>query len=373
MRSGHVKSSGGVKAAFAKPAVSDAAGGGHPKPSRRYLRPAAMIGTAPALDIVFEQIAQVAPSTTTVLLRGESGTGKELVAGAIHDAGPRASGPFVSINCAAIPESLIESELFGHERGAFTGAVAVRKGRFELAQGGTLFLDEVGDLSLLTQAKLLRVIQERTFERLGGLTVHKADARIIAATNKGLEEMVEQGLFRRDLYYRLNVFPIHLPPLRERLHDILPLADHFVKRFAAKHNKNNVRMSPALSPLLYAHTWPGNIRELENVMERAVLLVNPDGCVMPEHLPLDIQRAGRGPAGLPPTPGPAGGVAAGDEGGPTLQGKLDRLELSCIVEALENERGHIRRAAASLGLTERVMSLRMAKYNLTYKDYRQKQ
>ncbi|MDR1946115.1 MAG: sigma 54-interacting transcriptional regulator [Desulfovibrio sp.] len=371
MRSGHVKSSSNAKAAFVPPPASGADGGVRPKPSLRYLRPSSMIGTAPALDLVFAQIAQVAPSTTTVLLRGESGTGKELVASAIHDASPRASGPFVSINCAAIPESLIESELFGHERGAFTGAVAVRKGRFELAQGGTLFLDEVGDLSLLTQAKLLRVIQERTFERLGGLTVHKADARIIAATNRGLEEMVEQCLFRRDLYYRLNVFPIHLPPLRERLNDILPLADHFVKRFAAKHHKNNVRLSPALSSLLHAHAWPGNIRELENVMERAVLLVNPDGCVMPEHLPLDIQHAGRHTPGIPAVSVPAGGD--GDDGsGLTLQEKLDRLELACIVEALEKEKGHIRRAASSLGLTERVMSLRMAKYDITYKDYRQK-
>jgi Nif-specific regulatory protein len=330
-----------------------------------------MIGTAPALDLVFAQIAQVAPSTTTVLLRGESGTGKELVAGAIHDAGPRASGPFVSINCAAIPENLIESELFGHERGAFTGATAVRKGRFEAACGGTLLLDEVGDLSLLTQAKLLRVIQERTFERLGGLTVHKADVRIIAATNRGLEDMVERGLFRRDLYYRLNVFPIHLPPLRERVNDILPLAGHFAECFAARHHKGNVRLSPALSSFLHAHNWPGNIRELENVMERAVLLVNPGGCIAPEHLPLDIQRADRRPPVLPAVPGPAGGEG-GDEKRMTLREKLGRLELACIVEALENEKGHIRRAAASLGLTERVMSLRMAKYNVTYKDYRQK-
>jgi Nif-specific regulatory protein len=366
MRFGQVTSSGGAGEAVAASPASDAGGGLRSKPALRYLRPASMIGTAPALDIVFEQIAQVAPSTTNVLLRGESGTGKELVAGAIHDAGPRAAGPFVSINCAAIPESLIESELFGHERGAFTGAVAVRKGRFELAQGGTLFLDEVGDLSLLTQAKLLRVIQERTFERLGGLTVHKADARIIAATNRVLEDMVDGGLFRRDLYYRLNVFPIHLPPLRERLNDILPLADHFAGRFAAKHHKGNVRLSPAISPLLHAHTWPGNIRELENVMERAVLLVNPDGCVTPDHLPLDVQRAGCRPLCAAPPAGTADGERL------SLQEKLDRLELSCIVEALEHAKGHIRNAAAYLGLTERVMSLRMAKYNITYKDYRQK-
>jgi Nif-specific regulatory protein len=328
-----------------------------------------MIGTAPALDMVFAQIAQVAPSMTTVLLRGESGTGKELVAGALHDASPRCKGPFVSLNCAAIPESLIESELFGHERGAFTGAIAVRKGRFELSQGGTLFLDEVGDLSLMTQAKLLRVIQERTFERLGGLAVLKADARIIAATNRDLEDMVERGLFRRDLYYRLNVFPIHLPPLRERVNDILPLADHFVKLFAVEHRKGNLRLAPALSVILHAHNWPGNIRELANVMERAVLLVGEDGCIMPEHLPLDMQRANAGvgetalPAALPD-------AAVFDGKKITLQERLDRLEQNCIMEALQNEQGHIGRAAAELGLTERVMGLRMAKYGISYKNYR---
>ncbi|MDR2801282.1 MAG: sigma-54 dependent transcriptional regulator [Desulfovibrio sp.] len=337
-----------------------------PVTSLRYLRPASMIGTAPALDLIFAQIAQVAPSTTTVLLRGESGTGKELVAGALHDASPRRDGPFVSLNCAAIPESLIESELFGHERGAFTGALAVRKGRFELAQGGTLFLDEVGDLSLMTQAKLLRVIQERTFERLGGLAVLKADARIIAATNRDLEDMVERGQFRRDLYYRLNVFPIHLPPLRERANDILPLADHFVKLFAAEHHKGNLRLSPAISTLLHAHSWPGNIRELANVMERAVLLAEEDGCIMPEHLPPDMQRQN----GQTATAVVAGFAARADGEKVTLQERLDSLEQRCITEALQNARGHIGRAAAELGLTERVMGLRMAKYGISYKDYR---
>ncbi|MDR3175126.1 MAG: sigma-54 dependent transcriptional regulator [Desulfovibrio sp.] len=339
-----------------------------PVTSLRYLRPASMIGTAPALDLVFAQIAQVAPSTTTVLLRGESGTGKELVAGALHDASPRRDGPFVSLNCAAIPESLIESELFGHERGAFTGALAVRKGRFELAQGGTLFLDEVGDLSLMTQAKLLRVIQERTFERLGGLAVLKADARIIAATNRDLEDMVELGQFRRDLYYRLNVFPIHLPPLRERANDILPLADHFVKLFAAEHHKGNLRLSPAISALLHTHDWPGNIRELANVMERAVLLAEEEGCIAPEHLPPDMQRQN----GKAAEAAPAGFTETGRADGKkvTLQERLDNLEQSCITEALQTARGHIGRAAAELGLTERVMGLRMAKYGISYKDYR---
>ena len=246
------------------------------------------IGTSEAMMRVYEQIAQVAPSPTTVLLRGESGTGKELAARAIHRGSSRATGPFVSLNCAALPENLIESELFGHERGAFTGAAATRKGRFELADGGTLFLDEVGELSLLTQAKLLRVIQERRFERLGAMESRQVDVRIIAATNQPLEDMVNAGTFRRDLYYRLNVFPIKMPALRDRRSDILPLASHFLRTFAADNGRGGMSLSLPVMELLQHWSWPGNIRELENVMERAVLIAGDEGVVMPHHLPPEL-------------------------------------------------------------------------------------
>ncbi len=340
-----------------------------PRASGRSPRPASMIGTTTALQTVFAQIRQVAPSTTTVLVRGESGTGKELVAGAIHDASPRAHQPFVSLNCAAIPENLIESELFGHERGAFTGAATARKGRFELAHGGTLFLDEVGDLSLTTQAKLLRVLQEKVFERIGGMESVKVDVRIIAATNRDLENMVEQGAFRRDLYYRLNVFPIHLPPLRERQNDILLLANHFVEKYAAENHKQDVHLSLSVMDMLHRYTWPGNIRELENLMERAVLLVGRDGLILPQHLPAELHSKdcpATAPAHLE-----SGGFSAYSRDC-TLQERLDELERASIMEALEATRGHMGQAASRLGLTERIMALRMKKYDIRYQDYRKR-
>ena len=219
------------------------------------LRPHGFVGNSDAMRLVYEQISQVAPSTTTVLLYGESGTGKELAAHAIHSAGKRSKGPFISLNCAALPENLIESELFGHEKGAFTGASGIRKGRFELADGGTLFLDEVGELSLLTQAKLLRVLQERCFERLGGTESLSVDVRIITATNRDLARMVEEGTFRRDLYYRLNVFPIHMPPLRERQNDIQPLAAYFVDKYAAANGRSGIRISLAVMDMLQRYSW----------------------------------------------------------------------------------------------------------------------
>ena len=343
----------------------DAAAGARSRASR----PPAMIGTTPALHMVFAQIAQVAPSSTTVLIRGESGTGKELVAGAIHDSSTRAQKPFVSLNCAAIPETLIESELFGHERGAFTGATSARRGRFELANGGTLFLDEVGELSLVTQAKLLRVLQERTFERIGGMESHKVDVRILTATNRDLEKMVEEGTFRRDLYYRLNVFPITLPPLRERQNDILPLANHFMERFAVENSKEDVHLSLSVMDMLHRYAWPGNIRELENVMERAVLLVGRDGLILPQHLPAELHSHDC------PACGNFGTFSGFDHLGEyppayNLQDRLDELERAGIINALETTHGHMGRAAAQLGLTERIMALRMKKYGLRYQDYR---
>ncbi|MDR2819216.1 MAG: sigma 54-interacting transcriptional regulator [Desulfovibrio sp.] len=330
----------------------------------RSLRPREFIGNSEVMEIVYEQIAQVAPSVTTVILQGESGTGKELAAKAIHAASARGNKPFISINCATLPENLVESELFGHERGAFTGANTTRKGRFELADGGTLFLDEVGELPMLAQAKLLRVLQERTFERLGGMDTRRVDVRFITATNRNLEEMVESGGFRRDLFYRLNVFPIFLPPLRNRVEDILPLASHFVQKYALKNGRENVRLSLSVMDMLQRYDWPGNIRELENVMERAVLLLGREALVMPQHLPPSLHGAH-----CVNKNGSSAGVAKLGPSG-SLQERLDELERMCIVEAMEWSRGQIGKAAERLGLTERIMALRLKKYTINYKDYR---
>jgi Nif-specific regulatory protein len=324
-----------------------------------FARPGGFVGNSAKVEVVYAQIAQVAPSTTTALLHGESGTGKELVAKAIHAASARARKPFISLNCATLPETLVESEIFGHERGAFTGANAVRKGRFELANGGTLFLDEVGELPLLTQAKLLRVLQERSFERLGGMETIHVDVRFITATNRNLEKMVEDGLFRRDLYYRLNVFPISLPPLRERSDDILPLAMHFLRKFAEANGRRQVQLSEKVGRMLQEYPWPGNIRELENAMERAVLLLGQENTLFPRHLPPALQNAAS-PDGT--------GTRAVFDGG--LQERMDAQERASVVEALEWSRGKIGKAASRLGLTERVMGLRLKKYGLDYKDFR---
>ncbi len=331
-------------------------------------RPHAFVGNSEAMQHVYTQIEQVASSCTTVLICGESGTGKELTAQAIHAASPRADCPYVSLNCAALPEGLIESELFGHEKGAFTGATAVRRGRFEMADGGTLFLDEIGELSLFIQAKLLRVLQDRRFERLGSMQTQQVDIRIIAATNRPLEEMVEQGTFRKDLYYRLNVFPITLTPLRERKHDIVLLANHFMGKFAAANGRSHCRLSLTAVDMLQRYDWPGNARELQNVMERAMLLVGDDGFVLPQHLPANIHT--------PHCPTVYAGTVSdhnGSEAVPSfLQTRLDELEYACIVESLEAHHGHLGKAAESLGLTERIMGLRLKKYGLKYKEFRTK-
>ena len=324
--------------------------------------------SSPVMRHVLAQMEHVAHAGTTVFLQGESGSGKEVAARAIHSASPRASGPFISLNCAALPENLIESEMFGHERGAFTGANSLRKGRFELADGGTLFLDEVGELSLPVQAKLLRVLQERCFERLGGSQTVHVDVRIIAATNRDLESMVEAGTFRRDLFYRLNVFPIRLPALRERKDDILPLASRFALRFARANGREEARLSLAVMDMLQRYDWPGNVRELENVMERAVLLMEREDIILPQHLPLSLH----------------GEYRATQEDSPqhccvlpahaaTLPQRVAELERSCIVEALAASGGHMGKAAQALGLTERIMGLRMRKYNLRYQTFRSKE
>jgi Nif-specific regulatory protein len=316
-------------------------------------RPAGMIGNSGAMQAVYELIAQVAVSDATVLIRGESGVGKELVAEAVHAASSRSGGPLVKVNCAALPETIIESELFGHEKGAFTGALARRKGRFELAGGGTLFLDEIGDFSPSTQIKLLRFLQEREFERVGGSETIGADVRIVSATNRDLEAMVTSGRFRQDLYYRLNVFPIHVPPLRERRTDILLLADHFAERHGAAAGKPVKRISTPAIDMLSAYHWPGNVRELENCIERAVLL-STDGVIHGHHLPPSLQTA----------------EASGTLPSGPLKAALEGLEREMISDALKSARGNRAAAARMLGLTERLMGIRVKKLGIDSKRFR---
>jgi Nif-specific regulatory protein len=302
---------------------------------------------------VFDLIAQVCKSTTTVLLRGESGTGKELVAHALHYNSLRSAKPFVKVNCAALPETLIESELFGHEKGAFTSALSERKGRFELASGGTIFLDEVGDFSPSTQVKLLRVLQEKEFERVGSTRSIKTDVRVIAATNQPLENMIENGTFREDLYYRLNVFPIHIPPLRDRKTDILLLADFFVEKYSRMNNKNVRRISTPAIDMLMVYHWPGNVRELENCIERAVLLSDED-VIHGHHLPPTLQTA----------------EASGTVHTGTLRETLESIEKDLIIDSLKSSRGNMAKAVKQLGITERLMGLRVKKYGIDYRKYR---
>jgi len=320
---------------------------------KERFRPANIIGNSKAMQEVYDLIAQVARSNASVLLGGESGTGKELVAHAIHYNSRRADKPFVRVHCGALPETVIESELFGHEKGAFTGAIAQRKGRFEMAHAGTIFLDEIGDISPSTQIKLLRVLQEREFERVGGTDTLRVDVRLIAATNRNLEEMIAQGKFREDLYYRLNVFPIRVPPLRERKTDILLLADHFVGRYSKANHKTVSRISTPAIDMLMAYHWPGNVRELENCIERAVLLAEGD-VIQAHHLPPTLQM-----------PVPSRLASRG-----TLEATLDAIERDMLVDALKAARGNRARAARALGLTERLMGIRVKKHGIDTKRFR---
>ncbi|MDR2826495.1 MAG: sigma 54-interacting transcriptional regulator [Candidatus Adiutrix intracellularis] len=315
------------------------------------LKTPAMLGQSDGIKKVYSLIAQVAPTNLSVLIQGESGTGKELAAETIHQGSRRSSKPFIRVNCAALPEHLVETELFGHEKGAFTGAISRHKGRFELADGGTLFLDEVGELPLQVQAKLLRVLQEKSFERVGGDETISVDARLVAATNRNLGQMVSEGHFREDLYYRLNVFAIILPPLRERAVDLALLAEHFLAYWGREVGKRILGLTPEALSALKAWPWPGNIRELSNVLARAVILCE-DGLVSIRHLPgLSVE------AELPPQ------VL-------TLTGALDELELRLITGALTEHHGNMSRAAETLGISERVIGLRMKKFNLDFKIFR---
>jgi len=317
-------------------------------------RPPNMIGNSDAMRSVYRHIEQVANSVTTVLIRGESGVGKELIARALHEQSPRKGKAFVKFNCAALPESIIESELFGHEKGAFTGAVNLRKGRFEVASGGTIFLDEIGDISPATQVKLLRVLQEREFERVGGHTPIKADVRILTATSRNLEEMIEQDKYRADLYYRLNVFPIYAPPLCERKSDLLLLADHFIEKYSKLNGKPVRRISTAAIDLLMSYHWPGNVRELENCIERSVLLC-PGKSIEAHHLPPTLQKKE---------------ASEKTSATGTLDAAVSALEYEMIVAELKGCDGNMAAAARKLGLTERQMGLRVKRLNIDFKRFR---
>ncbi len=306
-----------------------------------------IIGNSNEMREVYEKVTQVARAHTTVLIRGESGTGKELIAQAIHYNSLRSEKPFIRVNCAAIPENLIESEFFGYEKGAFTGAVTAKKGRFELADEGTIFLDEIGDLSPMTQVKLLRVLQEQEFERVGGVQTLKVDVRIIAATNANLEKRMEIGKFREDLYYRLNVFPIFLPPLRDRKSDILLLADHFMLKYGRKHGKNIKRISTPAIDMLEQYHWPGNVRELENCIESAVLVCE-DQVLHSYHMPPTLQTA--------------------DSSGTQIRMSMDdavaSYEKELIQDALKSARGNRAKAARLLDTTDRIINYKIEKYEI---------
>jgi Nif-specific regulatory protein len=322
-------------------------------------RPDNIIGNCRLMKAVYQQIAQVADSPATVLIRGESGTGKELVARALHYSSSRRGGPFVSVNCAALPENLIESELFGHEKGAFTGALQQRKGRFELADGGTLFLDEIGDISLSLQVSLLRVLQERTFERVGGAETVSVNVRVIAATSQNLETSMTDGRFREDLYYRLNVFPIHMPSLRERRSDILLLADHFLGKYAHAYGKSIRRISTTAINMMMAYHWPGNVRELENCVERAVLTAT-DEVIHGYNLPPSLQTAQETQTELLPS----------GEGQASLETLVASYERELIVDALKNNRGNRAAAARQLQTTQRILGYRVKKLGIDAGNFR---
>jgi Nif-specific regulatory protein len=312
-----------------------------------------IIGTSGPTRQMYEQVAQVAKTNTTVLIRGESGTGKELIAHAIHYNSLRAKKPFVKVSCAALPDTLIESELFGYEKGAFTGATGRKKGRFEMAEGGTLFLDEIGDINLSTQVKLLRVLQEREFERLGGTDTVRVNVRLIAATNKDMENAIAESKFREDLYYRLNVFTIFVPSLRERKADMLLLADHFLEKFSREHGKVIKRISTPAIDMLMAYHWPGNVRELENVIERAILVC--DGAVIHgHHLPPSLQTAD----------------ASGTVTRVSLKDAVAAYERDLIQDALKTTRGNRAKAARLLDTTERILNYKVRGYGIDSRRFK---
>ncbi len=317
-------------------------------------RPGDLVGNCSEMKMVYEQIHQVAPSNATVLIRGGSGTGKEILARAIVELSNRKDKPFVTLNCAALPENLVESELFGHEKGAFTGAITMRKGRAEIADGGTLFLDEIGDLTMQTQVKLLRFLQERTFSRVGSNEELHSDVRFLAATSRNLEELMEKKLFREDLFYRLNIFPISMPDLAKRQSDIILLAEHFIEKMNLKYNKKIVRLSTTAINLLMIYHWPGNVRELENCIERAVLTAS-DNCIHSYNLPPSLQTS----------------LSTGAEkivvDHAPLEAMMSNYEKELITEAIKRNDGNISAAGRELGISPRMMNYRMNKLGINSK------
>lgn len=313
-----------------------------------------IIGQSEKMQQVFETVHRIAKTQATLLLLGESGTGKELIAKSIHFLSDRSNKPFVKVNCAAIPEGLIESELFGHEKGAFTGANQQRKGRFELADKGTIFLDEIGEISLSLQAKLLRVLQEREFERVGSEKTIKVDVRVIAATNRNLEELVSKGEFRQDLFFRLNVIPIYIPPLRERREDILPLIEHFTEKFNKNYGKK-IKFSDKALNLLINYNWPGNVRELENTIERLTLMAK-EGIIRESDLPANIKNF------KDSNVRDFSNAALGEGGLPAL---IDKIERENIKKALNITKGNRKKAAYMLGITERQINYKINKLKIT--------
>jgi len=312
-----------------------------------------IIGNSNKMREVYQMISQVSKSNATVLIRGESGTGKELVANSIHYNSLRSKGHFVKVNCAALPVNLIESELFGHEKGSFTGAIKQKLGKFEMADKGTIFLDEIGSVGIEVQIKLLRILQEKEFERVGGYQTIKTDVRIVTATNKNLEQAVEQETFRHDLYYRLNVFPIYMPPLRERKTDILLLADHFLEKYTKENHKNIRRFSTPAIDMLMDYHWPGNVRELENCIERAVLLCE-ERVIHSYHLPPTLQT----------------GMESDTLPDLSLENAVANLEKEMIIDALKNTRGNITFAAKMLKTTVRKFTYKAKKCGVDYRHYR---
>ncbi len=322
---------------------------------KKKFHPVNIIGESKRMTDVFSSVDLVSTTKATVLIRGESGTGKELVARAVHYHSDRADKPFIKVSCAALPETLLESELFGYEKGAFTGAHQMKRGRFELAHTGTLFLDEIGDIPLSTQVKLLRVLQEKEFERVGGVETTRVDIRLIAATNKDLEREVQHGRFREDLYYRLNVVPIFMPALRERKEDLPLLVHHFLEKANKENNKQAKRVSDEAWEYIMNYSWPGNVREVENAVERAVIMCQGE-VIGKEHFPIDL-RANIKPIDSGSTDQP--------NGRSTMPEAVEHLERKLLADALQKTGGNKRKAAQILGLTERIMGYKVKQYNLS--------